>query len=59
METTDQKIKEEVRERYTRAVTGESSCCKPGCCGGEVETLIPTDRVVSTAGRKINEWVKS
>lgn len=51
MVTTEQKIKEEVRERYTRAVSGESSCCKPSCCGGgEPETLIPPDRIVSAAG---------
>jgi arsenite methyltransferase len=46
----EQKIKEEVKERYTRALSGESSCCKPSCCGGETETLIPPDRVVAKAG---------
>jgi arsenite methyltransferase len=50
MERTEEKIKEQVRERYTRAVTASESCCgtKSSCCGAEVE--LPAGRVVSAAG---------
>lgn len=51
MTTSEQKIKEEVRERYTRAVSGGSGSCKPSCCGsGDLKTVLPPDRVVSMAG---------
>lgn len=48
MERTEERIKEQVKERYTKAVTGKESCCgtKSTCCGAE----LPEDRVVSAAG---------
>jgi SAM-dependent methyltransferase len=50
MERTEERIKEQVRERYTAAVTGNDSCCgtKSTCCGAEVS--LPEGRVVSAAG---------
>lgn len=55
MLSTEQKIKEEVRERYTRAITTESGCCKPSCCGGEAEPVLPPDRLVASAGYSESE----
>ncbi|MCI0413970.1 arsenite methyltransferase [bacterium] len=50
MERTEERIKEQVRERYTAAVTGGDSCCgtKTSCCG--VEAQLPEGRAVSAAG---------
>ena len=50
MERTEERIKEQVKERYTAAVTGTDSCCgtKSTCCGAEVH--MPEGRVVATAG---------
>lgn len=50
MERTEERIKEQVRQRYTDAVTGGDSCCgtKSTCCGAEVR--MPEGRVVSAAG---------
>ena len=50
MERTEERIKQQVRERYTAAVTGEDSCCgsKTSCCGADVQ--MPEGRVVSAAG---------
>jgi len=55
MTTTDEKIKEEVRERYTRAIQTGESCCKPSCCGSEPQELIPADRVASLSGYSESE----
>jgi len=50
MERTEERIKEQVKERYTKAVTGAESCCgtKSSCCGAEAS--LPEGRVVSAAG---------
>ena len=50
MERTEERIKEQVKERYTAAVTGSDSCCgtKSTCCGAEVQ--LPEGRVVAAAG---------
>jgi arsenite methyltransferase len=50
MERAEERIKEQVKERYTAAVTGEESCCgtKATCCGADVK--LPEGRVVSVAG---------
>lgn len=53
METAQEKIKQQVRERYTAAVTTGSGCCGGSkSCGtaSDSENLIPVDRVVSAAG---------
>jgi SAM-dependent methyltransferase len=55
MLSTEQKIKEEVRERYTRAITTESGCCKSSCCGAEPESVLPPDRLVASAGYSESE----
>jgi arsenite methyltransferase len=46
MERTEEGIKEQVRERYTAAVTGGNT--KNTCCGASVE--FPEGRVVASAG---------
>ncbi len=50
MERTEERIKEQVRQRYTAAVTGGDSCCgtQSTCCGADVQ--MPEGRVVSAAG---------
>ena len=50
MERTEENIKEQVRDRYTAAVTGGDSCCgtRPSCCGTEAK--LPEGRVVNAAG---------
>lgn len=50
MERSEERIKEQVRERYTAAVTQAESCCgtKSTCCGAEVQ--LPEGRVVTSAG---------
>lgn len=50
MERTDERIKEQVRERYTAAVSDGDSCCgtRPACCGTEGQ--VPQGRVVAAAG---------
>ena len=51
METSQEKIRQQVRERYTEAVTSGSGCCGgSNSCGGNSETFIPVDRVVASAG---------
>jgi len=58
-----EKIKEQVRERYTAAVTEGTSCCggsvaaRPSCCGSTEpsETGLPADRVVAAAGYSSQE----
>jgi arsenite methyltransferase len=50
MERAQERIKEQVKERYTAAVRGEESCCgsTSTCCGADVK--LPEGRVVSAAG---------
>jgi arsenite methyltransferase len=50
MERSEERIKEQVRERYTAAVTKSGSCCgtKSTCCGAEA--ALPEGRVVASAG---------
>lgn len=48
MESTEQRIKEDVREHYTRAVTKGGGCCGGGCSDGSV--LIPADRLMASSG---------
>jgi SAM-dependent methyltransferase len=50
MERSEERIKEQVRQRYTSAVTKGDSCCgtKSTCCGAEVQ--LPEGRVVTSAG---------
>src|SRR3990170_7971623 len=47
MDSTERRIKDEVRDRYTKAVTEGGGCCGGGC-GSEV--LIPSERLVAAAG---------
>lgn len=50
MERSEERIKEQVRQRYTAAVTQGDSCCgtKSSCCGADVQ--LPEGRVVAAAG---------
>lgn len=51
METEQAKVKQQVRERYTAAVSDESGCCSTTCCGGSKKNqVIPADRVAATSG---------
>jgi SAM-dependent methyltransferase len=50
---TEEKIKEKVRQRYTRAVTGGGSCC--GSSQELVQIRIPDKRVASVAGYEPEE----
>src|SRR4051812_39683151 len=48
-----ERIHEEVKQRYTSAVTKQdASCCKPSCCGG---AELPQDRVASISGYRPEE----
>ncbi|MCI0417047.1 arsenite methyltransferase [bacterium] len=50
---TEEQIREQVRERYTAAISIPSGCCGPssasGCCGSS-SNLIPAERVACSAG---------
>ena len=51
METEQAKVKQQVRERYTAAVSDESGCCSTTCCGASKKNqVIPADRVAATSG---------
>jgi arsenite methyltransferase len=62
----EQKVKQEVRERYTQALVTGDGCCgssaeiqKCGCCGPDsAESFFPSDRVVLRAGYTADELVR-
>lgn len=52
MESSQEKIRQQVRERYTDAVTSGGGCCggSKSCGEGNSEAFVSVDRVVASAG---------